>query len=56
MGRKEKVEILVHAMAAFSPQAASDGSLSVEEQAGIDAAVVMAWEIEEYHHKHYGTS
>lgn len=46
----EKVEILVQAMAAFSPQAASDGSLSAEEQAGIDAAVVMAWEYEDKHH------
>ncbi|MFV1997293.1 MAG: calcium-binding protein, partial [Acidiferrobacterales bacterium] len=42
----EKVEILVQAMAAFSPETASDGSLSPEAQAGIDIAIGSAWEFE----------
>ena len=47
----EKVQILVQAMAAFSPQAASDGSLSPDAKAGIDAAIASAWEYEDKQHQ-----
>jgi len=51
----KQVDLLVQAMAAFSPQAASDGLLSPEAQAGIDAAIATAWEVDGEYSRYQNT-